>query len=96
MTRRIDVEVSRGGRVKMEFSGFLGRVLEVEVLQNALGNWVLGLPVTITPVTIRIESELPRKTGGKAEGALYHDGQWKRSEFPSCQVLFRTGDQGIS
>ncbi|MGI6643553.1 MAG: hypothetical protein ACOX3V_06115 [Bacillota bacterium] len=69
MTRRIDVEVSRGGRVKMEFSGFPGEecFAEAEVLQNALrelGLW--ALPVTITPKTTReIESELPRKTAEK-------------------------------
>ncbi len=66
MARKIDVEIDRGGSVKMEFSGFPGEecFAEADALQKALkelGLW--AVPVTVTPKTTwEIESELPRKT----------------------------------
>lgn len=70
MQRRIEIEVGKGGRVKMDFSGFAGETCfdEAEALQKALrelGLW--AIPVTVTPKTAsRIEQEtgtevLPQK-----------------------------------
>jgi len=51
MGRRIDIEVGLGGRLKMEFSGFLGDACfdEADALSKALkelGLW--AIPVTVT------------------------------------------------
>ena len=52
MSGRIDVEVGRGGKVRVEFSGFEGELCyeEAENLKRVLrtlGPW--AVPVTVTP-----------------------------------------------
>ncbi len=62
MPRRIEVEVGKDGRIKMDFSGFEGETCfdEAEALQKALkelGLW--AIPVTVTPKpSARIEEEI--------------------------------------
>jgi len=62
MARRIEVEVGKDGRLKIEFSGFSGDTCydEAEALAKALremGLW--AIPVTVTPKTpAQIESEV--------------------------------------
>lgn len=62
MARRIDVEISKGGQIKVEYSGFEGETCfdEAGALEKALkelGLW--AIPVTMTPKTaLQIEEEV--------------------------------------
>lgn len=63
MSRRIDVEVGKDGRLKVEFSGFPGDACyeEAEVLARALrelGLW--AIPVTVSP---KRSTQVERETG---------------------------------
>ena len=65
MTRRIDVEVGRDGRLKIEFSGFSGDTCyeEAEALAKALremGLW--AIPVTVTP---KSPTQIEREVGAE-------------------------------
>lgn len=63
MSRRIDVEVGKDGRLKVEFTGFPGETCfeEAEVLAKMLrelGLW--AIPVTVSP---KPSTQVERETG---------------------------------
>ena len=51
MSRRIDVEVGRGGKVRVEFSGFEGELCyeEAENLKRVLRTLPMGRTCQVTP-----------------------------------------------
>ena len=69
MSRKIDIEVGLGGKVKFDFSGFPGQecFAEAEALQKALrelGLW--AVPVSVIPKSSsQIEAELPERIENK-------------------------------
>ncbi len=69
MTRKIDVEIGKGGKVTVEFSGFPGEdcFIEADAFRKALkelGLW--AVPLWVTPKEpSEIEAELPSQTETK-------------------------------
>ncbi len=69
MSRKIDIEVGLGGKVKFDFSGFPGQecYAEAQALQKALrelGLWAIPVSV-ISKSSSQIQAELPEKVKDK-------------------------------